>query len=52
MRLVLAEAMDVEDAALSSEPRYRENRSRDVKLGWLHEVVVRVNILLGPFSTA
>ena len=48
LRSVLADALGVSDAALPAEPLYHENKSRDVKLGGLHDVAVRLNAMLEP----
>lgn len=48
LRREIACALDVSDAALPQEPLFHENKSRDVKLGALHNLAVRVNALLEP----
>ncbi|MXO47081.1 hypothetical protein GRI69_02240 [Erythrobacter vulgaris] len=48
LRKVLATAMGVKVSALPAEPLFHENKSRDVKLGRLHDLAVRLNAVLEP----
>lgn len=48
LRGALARALGVDDAALPAEPLFHENKSRDVKLGGVHDLAVRLNAFLEP----
>lgn len=47
-RVVVRDALGVEDTALPEEPLFHENKSRDVKLGVVHDLAVRLNAFLEP----
>lgn len=48
LREVVRDALGVEDTALPEEPLFHENKSRDVKLGGVHVLAVRLNAFLEP----
>ncbi|EDL48654.1 hypothetical protein ED21_30654 [Erythrobacter sp. SD-21] len=48
LRAVISSALGVTDAELPVEPLYHENKARDVKVGRLHDVAVRLNAILEP----
>lgn len=48
LRKVMSEALGTDYSALPEEPLFHENKSRDVKLGGLHDFAVRLNARFEP----